>query len=149
MTKPIDTKWIGLDLGVTEVLVERGRLRFFAQVIGATDPIYSDVEAARVAGYRDLPAPPTFLFGADLESGSLTDLLRTLEVPVEKVLHGEQRFVYHAPVVAGDVIAMHSRVSDIYAKKNGALQFIVKETRALNQDAVHVADLQSVLVVRG
>ena len=40
--------------------VERGRLRFFAETIGLTDPVYFDVEAAKRAGHRDLPVPPTF-----------------------------------------------------------------------------------------
>ncbi len=40
--------------------MERGRLRMFAAAIGETDPIYTDVEAARAAGHPDLPVPPTF-----------------------------------------------------------------------------------------
>ena len=47
----------------------RGRLRFFAKAIGETDPVYTDDAAARDAGYPDLPAPPTFLFAAELDAG--------------------------------------------------------------------------------
>ena len=55
----IDKKWIGFKLPVSELNIDRSRLRFFAKTIGETSSIYTDVEAARAAGYADLPAPPT------------------------------------------------------------------------------------------
>ena len=36
-------------------------VRAFARGVGYTDPVYFDVEAAKAAGYRSLPAPPTYL----------------------------------------------------------------------------------------
>lgn len=144
----IDKKWIGLDLGSSLLPIERSRLRFFAQAIGETDPVYTDESAARDAGYADLPAPPTFLFAAELDSGALFALLDRLGVPLGKVLHGEQRFEYLAPVVAGDTVTVSSRVADLYDKKNGALEFIEIESHAVNQHGTPVARLRSVTVVR-
>ena len=66
----IDKKWIGHALPPSEMALDRSRLRFFAKAIGETAPEYTDVQAAQSAGYADLPAPPTFLFGAELDSGS-------------------------------------------------------------------------------
>ena len=43
------------------VMVERGRIRFFAQVLGDIDPIHSDVEHARSKGHPDIVAPPSFI----------------------------------------------------------------------------------------
>ena len=34
-----------------------------------------------------------------------------------RVLHGEQRFVYHAMAYAGDTLHFEQRIADIYAKK--------------------------------
>ena len=34
-------------------------VRAFARGVGYTDPVYFDVDVARKAGYRSLPAPPT------------------------------------------------------------------------------------------
>ncbi len=144
----IDKKWIGHELGSSPLLIERGRLKFFAQAIGETDPVYTDEAAARDAGYADLPAPPTFLFAAELDSGALFALLDRLGVPLGKVLHGEQRFEYLAPVVAGDMVTVSSRIADLYDKKNGALEFIEIESRAVNQHGTPVARLRSVTVVR-
>ena len=49
---------------------------------------------------------------------------------------------------AGDTVTVRSTVSDIYDKKNGALEFIVKTARAVNQRDELVAELRTVLVCR-
>ena len=144
----IDKKWIGHQLPAAELPIDRRRLQFFAKAIGETNPIYTDLAAAQAAGLADLPAPPTFLFAAELDSGGLDQLLDELQVPIAKILHGEQGFVYHQRVLAGDTITVTSTIDDIYDKKNGALEFVVKTSRAVNQRGEHVADLRSVIVVR-
>jgi len=144
----IDKKFIGYELPPTLWDVEKGRIRFFAEVIGATDPIHLDATAAKAAGYRNVVAPPTFIFGAESDSGVLMKLLDTLKIDLRKVLHGEQRFDYHAPVCAGDTLRFQTRVADIYDKKGGALEFVVNDTKVTNQLGEHVADLHSVIVVR-
>ncbi len=144
----IDKKWIGHQLPASEMALDRSRLRFFAKAIGETAPIYTDVQAAQAAGYADLPAPPTFLFGAELDSGTTYRLLELLDIPVVKLLHGEQSFTYHQSACAGDTVTVQSRIDDIYDKKNGALEFLVKSSRATNQNNALVAEMRTVLVVR-
>ena len=56
-----------------------------------------------------------------------------------KILHGEQNFVYHKHACAGDVLTFETCISDIYDKKNGALEFVVKKSRVSNQHGEHVA----------
>ena len=144
----IDKKWIGHALPASTLSLDRSRLRFFAKAIGETRDIYTDVAAARQAGYADLPAPPTFLFAAELDSGASDLLLQTLEIPIAKILHGEQSFCYHRSACAGDVVTVRSKVDDIYDKKNGALEFVVKSSRAINQNNELVAEMRTVIVVR-
>jgi acyl dehydratase len=144
----IDKKWIGHELPESTLAIERSRLQFFAKATGETRAEYTDVAAARAAGHADLPAPPTFLMAAELDSGISDGLLRDLQIPLSKLLHGEQSFTYHKPVCAGDTISVRSRISDIYEKKNGALEFVVKDSRAVNQRNELVAELRSVLVCR-
>ncbi|MFX8414337.1 MaoC family dehydratase N-terminal domain-containing protein, partial [Acinetobacter baumannii] len=55
----IDRKWIGYELPPSVLPIARPRLLFLAKATGQTHPIYVDVDAARAAGYPDLPAPPT------------------------------------------------------------------------------------------
>lgn len=144
----IDRSWIGRDLGASELVVERGRLRAFARAIGETGSVYTDVDEARRAGYADLPAPPTFLFAAELDSGALDRLLDGLGVPIERILHGTQGFTYHRDVCAGDTVTVRSKIVDIFDKKGGALEFVEKHSEARNGDGDLVAELRTTLVVR-
>ncbi|WP_062475771.1 MaoC family dehydratase N-terminal domain-containing protein [Variovorax boronicumulans] len=144
----IDKKWIGHELPASVLPIERSRLQFFAKAIGETDPVYTDAAAARDAGYPDLPVPPTFLFAAELDSGASDQLLTDLQIPLSKLLHGEQSFSYHRPACVGDTVTVRSIISDIYDKKNGALEFVVKTSRATNQRDELVAELRTVIVCR-
>lgn len=144
----IDRKWIGHEIAASVLPIERTRLRFFAKATGETNPIYTDEAAARAAGYPDLPAPPTFLFAAELDSGVMDDLLLKLDIPLSKLLHGEQSFTYHGAACVGDTITVRSRIDDIYDKKGGALEFVVKSSQATNQRGELVAQMRSVIVCR-
>jgi acyl dehydratase len=144
----IDIQYIGHRLAPFSAEVEKGRLKFFAKAIGQTDPVYSDEAAARAAGHPGLPVPPTFLFCLEMESPNPGALRELLNLPLPKVLHGEQRFHYHAMAYAGDTLHFEQRIADIYAKKGGLLEFVVRETRVTNQHGAHVADLHGITVVR-
>ena len=144
----IDTAHIGHRFAPFSVEVEKGRLRFFAQATGQTDPVYTDSAAAAVAGHPGLPVPPTFLFCLEMDAPNPAALRELLDMPVPKILHAEQRFAYHAMCHAGDVLTFEQRIADIYAKKGGLLEFVRRETRVSNQHGAHVADLNTTTVVR-
>jgi acyl dehydratase len=144
----ISKDFIGLELEPFTTTVEAGRLRFFARATGQSDPVYSDTDAARSAGYRGLPVPPTFLFGLELDAPDPFALYEKMGVDLGRILHGEQRFEYLEPACAGDTLTFVTRVNDIFDKKGGALDFIVQETVITNQYDVHVAKLRRVFVVR-
>lgn len=144
----IDRRFIGHSLGASVLPIERTRLKFFAKAIGETDTVYTDETAARVAGYADLPAPPTFLFAAELDSGAMDRLLAELKVPISNILHGEQGFAHHRAGCVGDVVTVASAITDIYDKKGGTLEFIVKSSRAVNRRDELVAEMRTVIVVR-
>ncbi|MFM0640539.1 MaoC family dehydratase N-terminal domain-containing protein [Paraburkholderia metrosideri] len=144
----IDKRWIGYEIGTSVLPVEPGRLKFFAKAIGETNPVYTNAAIARDAGYADLPAPPTFLFAAELDSGAMFRLLDLMDVPLQRVLHGEQNFEYLEPIIAGDTVTVNSRIKDVYQKKAGALEFIEIESQAVNQRGDPVARMRSVTVIR-
>jgi acyl dehydratase len=144
----IDRKNIGRILPKAVLEIETGRLRFFAKAIGETHPVYTDEAAAKAAGYPSLPAPPTFIFAGELDANTLVPALKEMGVNLDRILHGEQQFTYFAPVCAGDTISVESTFTDIYDKKNGALEFLVKESVVTNQHGAKVAEMRSVVVVR-
>jgi hypothetical protein len=51
-------------------------------------------------------------------------------------------------VCAGDVLSVESRISDIYSKKGGALEFIVKDSVIKDAQGKTVLEARSVIVVR-
>ncbi|MFI1829295.1 MaoC family dehydratase N-terminal domain-containing protein [Streptomyces sp. NPDC020412] len=144
---PIDRAVIGTRTPDHTVEVERGRLRFFALATGQTDPGYLDPAAAEAAGRRDLPVPPTFFFCLEMENPHRGDLLAGLGVDPRTILHGGQSFEYHAMAYAGDRLTFTTEVTDVYAKKGGALEFIVRTTR-VTRDGAPVATLTGTVVVR-
>lgn len=144
----IDRQFIGHALSPLTVDVEPGQLRFFAKATGQADPVYHDEASARAAGYRALPAPPTFLFSLDLNQPDPFALYTTLGVDLNRILHGEQRFRYGAQICAGDRITLRTRIADIYDKKGGAMEFIVLETDAVNQLGEDAGSMTRVIVVR-
>jgi acyl dehydratase len=143
----IDKRFIGKVIPPFTAVAELGQLRFFAKATGETNPIYFDESAARDAGHAALPLPPTFLFSLELQQPN-TGWRDELGIQLSRILHGEQSFTYHRLAYAGDMLRFKTRIADIYGKKGGALEFVVRETRVTNQRAEHVADLRSVLVQR-
>lgn len=144
----IDKRFIGHTMPAFSAEVEKGRLRFFAKATGQTDPVYTDEAAARTAGYPSLPVPPTFLFCLEMESPDPAAIRDMLGMDYRSLLHGEQGFTYHAMAFAGDTLTFEQRIDDIYDKKGGALEFVVRKTRVSNQRAELVAELRTVTVMR-
>jgi len=144
----IDRRYIGHALPAFTVPVEAGRLRFFAKATGQTDPVYVDEAAARDAGHAALPVPPTFFFCLEMDAPDPAVLRNLLGIDYRRVLHGEQQFRYHAMAHAGDRLRFEPRIADIYDKKGGALEFVVRETRVSNQHGELVAELNCVTVVK-
>ena len=144
----IDRRHIGHTMPPFSVAVEKGRLRFFAKATGQADAVYFDEEAARAAGHPGLPVPPTFLFCLEMESPNPAAIRDMLGLDYKRLLHGEQGFNYHTMAYAGDTLTFSQRIEDIYDKKNGALEFVVRKTRVTNQRDQLVAELRCVTVMR-
>jgi hypothetical protein len=142
----IDRQAIGRIVSRHRVDVEKGKLRFFAKVIGETDLVHGAV--AQQGGNAAMPVPPTYLFCLEMETPDPYAWFASVGLELPKVLHGEQSFHYRCACYAGDTLEFETRIDDIYERKNGALEFLVKSTRVTNQHGQHVADLRSVIVQR-
>lgn len=144
---PLNRDFIGRSTTAGEpVEVTRGDIRRFATAIGDDNPAYHDPEAARALGHRDVVAPPTFLItlGLSTSSGLVTD--PDLGLDYSLVVHGEQRFELHRPVVAGDVLRTETRIADIRDAGRNELLQLVTEVRV---DGEHVATSTNTIVSRG
>ncbi len=145
----LDKSKIGAETEVREIKVEAGMVRLFCQAIGETNPIYLDDAAARIAGYRAIPTPPTYASVLSNLAPPKKDLvLDVLGADLGRMLHGEQGFTQFAPIFVGDRVRLRQRIVDIYDKKGGALEFVVLETDVANQDDALCARMRTVAVLR-
>ncbi|MFC4784005.1 MaoC family dehydratase N-terminal domain-containing protein [Nocardioides sp. MAHUQ-72] len=144
---PVDRSIIGTRTPAFSTVAERGRLRFFAEATGQTDPAYTDVTAAARAGHPDLPVPPTFLFCLEMDNPDRGRFLADLGIDVRTILHGGQSFRYHAPAYAGETLTFWTEVVDVQSKKGGALELIIRDTH-VERDGAEVATLTGTIVVR-
>lgn len=144
----VDHSVVGRRLTPVTAQVEPGRLRFFRETLGESNPVYNDDAVAKAAGYAATPVPPTYLFCLEMmDAEQAFEFLDVLGADLKQVLHGEQRFTYHAPVMVGDTLRFEPRIGSITDKKGGAMTLAVVETRVTNQHGVHVADCSRTVVV--
>jgi acyl dehydratase len=145
----VDQSALGRSFTPVTARVEPGRLRFFLDTLAERNPVYRDEAVARAQGYPATPVPPTYLFCLEmLDNERPFEFLTELKIDLGRVLHGEQRFTYHGPVVVGDTLTFKSRVTGVTDKKGGAMTMVAVETGVTNQDGVRVADTARTIVVR-
>lgn len=126
--------------------VGREKIREFAEAVGAQDIVHSDQGQARARGYRDVIAPPTFAvliaqkcdwqFIVDPEAG----------IDFSRLVHGEQRFVHHRPITAGDEIVGVLTVDSVKLVGGNAMVTTRSELSTIEGEAVCTAT--STVVIR-
>lgn len=145
---PLNRSYVGRNVpGGEPYLVGREKLREFAAAIGATDPEFHDPAAARARGYADVIAPPTFpVVVAQRGRQQLIDD-PDLGLDYSRVVHGEQRFAYRRPVVAGDELVCENIVEEITGR--GGHEFFTTRTEVATVAGEPVVTVWCKLVVRG
>lgn len=128
-------------------LVGREKIREFARAVFATSPVNFDPDAARAAGHADLVAPPTFAIV--VQERALAQLLAEPDTGIDfsRVVHGDQRFSYSRPIVAGDELTATLTVASV--KSLGGHSMVTAESAIVDASGVHVMTAISTLVVRG
>jgi acyl dehydratase len=128
-------------------LVGREKIREFALAVLAESPLHFDVAAARAAGYSDVVAPPTF--PVVVQERTLAQLLGDADAGIDfsRVVHGDQRFSFSRPVVAGDELTATLTVTSV--KTLGGHSMVTAESVIDDADEQHVVTATSTLVVRG
>lgn len=144
----LDRNLIGSIQPPMRTQVDAGQLRFFAKVVGETNPVYFDEAVAKAAGHRGLPAPLTFGHSLRLARPDPFAYLEDLGIDLSQALHGEQHFEYFEAIYAGDTITLQDSIVDIYERKGGLLEFVVWETTATNQFGRRVLTMRHVAVIR-
>ncbi len=127
--------------------VSREKIREFADAINDPNPAYREVEVSRALGHADVVAPPTFAVVLTLPAGA--QFIRDPEAGVDysRVVHGEQRFVHHRPIVAGDMVQVTLTIESIRVAAGNEL--ITNRADVTTVEGEPVTTAYSTIVVRG
>jgi len=146
--------------------VGREKIREFAEAIGGGDPgafvdlpldpqvspqgvhpVHVDPQAARDLGYPDVIAPPTFAVIVSQRSDA--QLVRDPEAGIDftRVVHGEQTFTHHRPIVAGDRLVAVLHVDSV--RSAGGHSMVTTRSEIATEAGEPVCTATSTIVVRG
>jgi len=127
--------------------VGREKIREFAEAIGSTDPVHVDPRAARELGYPDVVAPATFpVVVAQRAEFSVIDDPDS-GIDFARVVHGEERFVHHRPVHAGDRLVATPHVDRV--RQAGGHWMVTTRVDIGTEEEEPVSTVYSTIVVRG
>jgi acyl dehydratase len=127
--------------------VGRAKIAEFAAAVGATDPVHTDAEAARAAGYQDVIAPPTFAIVVSLEAAMAVIDDPDVTLDYSRVVHGEQRFTHHRPIRAGDRLVATTTIDA--ARSVAGNDLLTARVDLATEDGEPVCTSTSMLVGRG
>jgi len=144
----VNTDYLGRTFPATEPYeVSRVKIAEFAEAIGDRNPLYTDVGAARAAGYPDVIAPPTFPIVITMAASRAAVADPGLRLNYAMVVHGEQRFSYARPLHAGDVVVAQSTISGI--REVGSMTMVTTQTEIKTVAGELVCTGYGTLVERG
>lgn len=152
--------------------VDRTAILVFAGALGETNPVYYDEEHARATPLGGVIAPPTFV-AASAHWNPFAGFPGVRRIPapspaqaaererrararegrapdIARVLHGEMRFRYHAPVRPGQVLTVRPRRGRTWEKegrRGGRMTFSETVTEYRDADGELVVTTTSVGIV--
>jgi acyl dehydratase len=145
---PINRDYVGRTFPASEPYeVSRVKIADFAAAIGDPNPVYRDRAAAQAAGHRDVIAPPTFAIVVSMASSGSALADPGLGLNYAMVVHGEQRFEYSRPIIAGDMLIAEPTITDI--RDAGRNVMLTTSTQIRTVGGEHVCTALSTIVERG
>ncbi len=125
--------------------VDREKIREFARAVKDDHPAHFTEEAAAECGYDTLIAPLTFLAVAGRKVQ--LEIFNNFDVPINlaRVLHRDQKLVFHRPIVAGDKLYFDSYLDSVI-ESHGT---VISEVRGEVTDADGKPVITSIVTMLG
>lgn len=123
------------------------KIREFADAIGDPNPVYRDSAAAKALGHPDVIAPPTFVTIINLRAIQAIVADPDLGLDWTRVVHGEQKFTCHRPVVAGDSLGLVVTIDSVLSRAGN--DFVTVRADLSDLDGEPVSSTVATLVARG
>lgn len=162
----LQDEYVGRVVARSVVEIERGPVSTFARALTHDDPVFFRTDVARERGFAAVPAPPTYpiamgYWGRFAEDQPDDDPGREGNALMEIVgglikerggimLHGEQEFRYHRPLVVGDRLTHEARIVDVYEKESRGttMTFVVQEDEYRDEQGAPVVTARLNLIHR-
>ncbi len=128
-------------------VVGREKIREFAAAVKATHRAHYDLDAAAALGHGDLLAPPTFAIIVAQRADALLVNDPQSGIDFSRVVHADQRFTHHRPIVAGDQLVAELHVDTVRVMGGGAM--ISTRAEIATVAGEKVATTFSSILVRG
>lgn len=144
---PVNPETVGRVYGPFEAYeVTRIKIREFADAVDARSGAHFYPEVARAEGYSDVVAPTTF--AAVIAQRAEFHVVADEEVGVDfsKVVHADERFTHHRPLVAGDVVQATVTIESI--TKRAGIAMVTTRAELTDEDGAPVATVTSTLAVK-
>lgn len=113
--------------------VDRDKIAEFAVAVGEDNVLCFDPEEAKLHGFPDVIAPPTFtvtqIFAVPRE---VREERLGANLDYGRVLHGEQEFIYKRLPVAGETLHGTMRIARDFVKegkRGGSMRFVTYESQ--------------------
>ena len=107
--------------------IGRASIRYFAEAIESTNPVYVDVDAARAAGHDDVIAPPTWLCETNQYVGSRDRdhagyKGHAWDLPVRdcRLIRGGNTYTFHRHAGPDDVVTATWEITSAVEKTSGS-----------------------------
>jgi len=127
-------------------------VRAFARGVGYTDPVYFDEQTAREAGYRSLPAPPTYLGTPVFIPGKSSDTFSrptegqpSIDHGLTGLLDGGTETETFRQICAGDTLSVMVNITGLEVRESkalGQMLIMTSETKFTDQETGEVAAIQ-------
>jgi hypothetical protein len=125
------------------VVVEEGKIREFARAVKSSNPAY-------VAGGPQATSPVTFLASSAFWQSPENSPWGDVPLNWERILHGEQEFVFPGPPpAAGSELWAEARIDRIYekeGKRGGTMTFVEHVTEYRDPSGTVVAESRSTVI---
>ena len=132
---------LSLDFGSSEFPIEMGKIREMSTALLDSSPCYRSDAKAKADGLPGMPAPITFpmctALYQDMATNPISKLMEMGIVARGYVVHGEQEFIWHRPVYAGENFTIKAKLTDAYQKeggRGGLMTFYVADAEGIGAD---------------
>jgi len=144
---PVNPDAVGRTYGPFDAYeVTRVKIREFAEAVDARSGAHFQPQIAKAEGYADVVAPTTFavMIAQQAEFHVVVD--PEVGVDFTKVVHADERFTHHRPLVAGDVVTTTVTIENIVQR--AGISMVTTRAEIVDEDNAPVATVSSTLAVR-